>query len=738
MTVIGSSQQKGIQMRTWLRNFLTKKTTAWGIIVIITLYVALRADILGVFKNTIPAGYDITGHFLSLWWLSHYLLPHGQIAGWFPGEFSGVPLFNYYFVFPFFIAAVLGYVLPLAVAFKIIILVPVLTLPTTVYLSARIVKKSPLESALIGAMSVFFLLNTTVASTFGGSLYSGMLGEFTYGWSLNFLLLAIALTLRSINKKRMSLGAVVFWALAVLSHVIPVLIGSIGLALVLLVIGATQLTSNKYIPTAKYWRLIKRLAISAVLAGLLAAFWLVPLEGYTAYSASRQFLNLNAQYYFLITQWEYSRFLLLAIIGTIVAIRKRSIFDIWLLAIGMISAVEYLYTPTPFAISPMRGLPTWSLAVFLLAGKGLYEVGRWAYYLAADLSFIEKKAKEVFAVVLIMTPFVASLFYVAPWNQVKITPQAVWAGINKAPGSGQFNQIVATMVRASKTYGCGNFLVENPALALPRRNDPQELDEYGSDFSLSLMSYYTNDCIGSEYGLLYESSPAAFYLALAQQRLGANNGLGADLGYPLVGINYKIGFKELSLLADKYYMTYANGVHSGTNYLEHSRNWRLIDKIGNVDIFLNLKYSLATPITSGIYAHSGHGYFVRWYENVSHDEPIPVTNWTGSTSPILNAGKDKITRIHYGANQISFFVSQLNTPVYVRVPYFPAWTSTDSSVYQGGANQMVVVPHGHYVVINYAHTKIEGLGEFLSIFGIFVYLIFVGYRIYKRKTRKKM
>ncbi|MFH1091538.1 MAG: hypothetical protein V1742_08200, partial [Pseudomonadota bacterium] len=82
-----------------------------------------------ILSNTPPAGGDMAGHYPSVVYLKEHLLPQGRVAGWHPGNYAGHPLFQLYFPLPFLLAAVLSLAGPLAVAFKMVTVAGVLSLP---------------------------------------------------------------------------------------------------------------------------------------------------------------------------------------------------------------------------------------------------------------------------------------------------------------------------------------------------------------------------------------------------------------------------------------------------------------------------------------------------------------------------------------------------------------------------------------------------------------------------------
>ena len=86
----------------------------------------------------------------------------------------------------------------------------------------------------------------------------------------------------------------------------------------------------------------------------------------------------------------------------------------------------------------------------------------------------------------------------------------------------EYQQIVAELEKASKTYGCGNVMWEYQS----------EMNDYGTPDALTILPYWTNGCIGSMEGLYYEASATTPFHFINQSELSLQP---SD---PMVGIPY--------------------------------------------------------------------------------------------------------------------------------------------------------------------------------------------------------
>ena len=148
-----------------------------------TLFYFYRPNLL--FSLTTTAGGDTGAHHYPAIYMIKELLPHFRLTGWAPGWYAGMPMLTFYFPFPFLLIAILNFVLPYELAFKLITALGVFLLPVTAYAYGRLLRiRSPFPQ-LAAAGAVGFLLMESY-SIYGGNILSTLAGEF--GFSLSFAL----------------------------------------------------------------------------------------------------------------------------------------------------------------------------------------------------------------------------------------------------------------------------------------------------------------------------------------------------------------------------------------------------------------------------------------------------------------------------------------------------------------------------------------------------------------------
>ena len=134
-----------------------------------------------VFNESVIAGGDTPSHY----GLAHHFTENKKLFGWMPGNFAGFPTFQFYPPVSFWLIAFLDTLLPLPVAFNLIMVLGTFLLPLAVfYCLSRL--GFPFPTPILGAiLSLVFLFNEG-NSMWGGNIPSTLAGEFSY--SLGFAL----------------------------------------------------------------------------------------------------------------------------------------------------------------------------------------------------------------------------------------------------------------------------------------------------------------------------------------------------------------------------------------------------------------------------------------------------------------------------------------------------------------------------------------------------------------------
>ena len=132
-----------------------------------------------ILSSTTTSGGDTGAYHYPMQVLIKDLLPHFRVTGWAPGWYAGMPMFTFYFPFPFLLIATLQWMIPYQVAFKIVTVLGVFALPAVAYFLGRFLRirrPYPILAAVF-ALGFLFMLSYSI---YGGNVLSTLAGEFSY------------------------------------------------------------------------------------------------------------------------------------------------------------------------------------------------------------------------------------------------------------------------------------------------------------------------------------------------------------------------------------------------------------------------------------------------------------------------------------------------------------------------------------------------------------------------------
>ncbi len=225
-----------------------------------------------ILKDTTIAGGDTSSQYIYADYMKNYLLPNWKVSGWFPGAYAGFPVFQFYFFPPFLLAAIMGYVIPLTVAFKIVTILGIFSLPPAAFFAMRFMRFGFPAPIIAAAFTLPFLF-MEANSMWGGNIPSTLAGEFSNSISLSLVVLFIGLIFRSIEDKKGHNAAALLLVLVILTHVYTALFAVLTSSFFLLTRNRDKLRSN-----------LKFLAWVFLVSFLLVGFWILPLVSGLAYT----------------------------------------------------------------------------------------------------------------------------------------------------------------------------------------------------------------------------------------------------------------------------------------------------------------------------------------------------------------------------------------------------------------------------------------------------------------------
>jgi len=245
------------------------------------------------------------------------------------------------------------------------------------------------------------------------------------------------------------------------------------------------------------------------------------------------------------------------------------------------------------------------------------------------------------------------------------------------------------------------------------------------------------------------------------------------VGLPYGSLDVPLGIQHLQLLGVRYFMAFSPQVQQEA---AADPAVRLVASTGpwsseydgqtlstTWDIYTVKQSSVVTPLTHepavlsgvgpsqstwlGTVGPSGqpvHGPSVEWYDDPSRwdveltaggPSSWPRVSATGSRDPPkAKVPADTVSSIHQTSDSISFHVSRLDTPVLVKISYFPNWRASGAEgPWRATPNLMVVVPTSHDVTLTYGTTHANVIGDACTVLGL-VALVTLGFVALRRRA----
>jgi hypothetical protein len=338
-----------------------------------------------------------------------------------------------------------------------------------------------------------------------------------------------------------------------------------------------------------------------------------------------------------------------------------------------------------------------------------------------------------------------------PVNQVSAWAQWNYSGYEAKPAWPEYHKLIETMAAIGARDGCGRAMWEyNPSL-----------NRFGTPEALMLLPYWTDNCIGSQEGLFFESSPTVPYHFLVQAEVSANpSEPQANLVYP--GTNVAQGVAHLQMLGVRYLMTSSAGVTAAANRLASLTKLATIGPFPGEDsgvtsttwsIYLIKSSSEVVSLThlpvvvTGIdrSVDSWEDANVAWFNDPKRwSVPLAASgpaSWPrGTTASTTSPAVAPVTVSHLvnTLSSVSFHVDRIGVPVEVKVSYYPRWHVVGAQgPYRISPNLMVVVPTSKDVTLTYGTDPAQVAGIALSALAIVGLVVMGAVEVARRRRRTR-
>jgi hypothetical protein len=688
-------------------------------------------------------------------YMRDHLLPSFRVTGWTQDWYAGFPAYHFYMVLPSLAIALLSFILPYGLAFKLVAVSGLLTLPIACWAFGRLTRLPFPVSPLLAVGATAFLFDRSF-SIYGGNIPSTLAGEFAFSISLSFAIVFLGVVGRGLETGRQRVIAPILLTLTGLCHLIPFLF-AIGGAIVWLAISLARKPG--------FFKRVWWLACTGVVGVALMGWWLFPFylrSGYMndmGWEKRTNFSDLLFQRSTLDPQLVNSPpiqwVLVLALLGLVMSIAWKRRGGVFLAVLAGCVAIAFIVIPQG-KLWNARLLPFWYLSLYLLAAIGVAELGRTiASLVSRDPDTPRRSATIATAVVgalagltVIAMPLRAmpekiSLgpvnielggvqddgryhwLFLSTSESSFIPSWARWnfSGYEGKPAYPEYRDIVQTMNTLGETNGCGRAMWEHE----------EQHDRYGTPMALMLLPFWTDGCIGSMEGLFFESSSTTPFHFINQDELsfGASN---AQRDLPYVPgapdqAQFDLGVDHLQMLGVKYYMAITEQM---TAYGQANSSLKQVAQSGPWVVFEVSDSPLIEPLDNDPAVLTGVAP-KDWLEAVTpwYMDPTAWNVWPASGGPKqwqrISEGETPtpnpttpvaVTNAEFGRDTISFDVTKPGTPILVKVSYFPNWkVSGAEGPWRVGPNLMVVVPTSESVMLSYGTSVIDWGSWFVTFLG---------------------
>ena len=564
------------------------------------LFVLLQLQPGLLFADTTPAGGDMGAHVWGPAYLRDHVLPKGRLTGWTPDWYAGFPAYHFYFPLPNLVIVALSFVLPYGVAFKLVTVSGVVTLPVATWWLGRSMRLPFPIPPLFSVAAVVFVFDR-FHTIWGGNAAATLAGEFAFSIALSIAAVYLGVVYRALETGNgRALAAVLIGATA-LCHLLPAAFAVLGTVVMLL--GRR--------PDRVRWRMVVTLG---AVGFALAAFWFVPflvrhMQGYSndmGWERTEQYLENLLPWMRTDDQASHgaTRHLKvtmpLAVFAVGIAVAKARRATLVLAALAVACGAVFVAIPHS-AIWNARFLPFWYLTTYLLAattiGEGAIaggeslirslrppavptgertgdndadgapngEIGDLGPDTFAPRPIPNVTAYAAPIVTLLVVVFVLGgplgifstgrldlpgplaiplpKYSTSDTNFVPAWARWNYSGYERKDDYPEYREVVQTMARVGRDNGCGRAMWEYES----------ELNRYGTPMALMLLPYWTDGCIGSMEGLFFESSATVPYHFLNQSELSRAPSR-AMRELPYRDLNVSEGVKHLQLMGVRYYM----------------------------------------------------------------------------------------------------------------------------------------------------------------------------------------
>jgi hypothetical protein len=702
-----------------------------------TLVVVAGIAPQAVLTDVLPWRTDLTGH-VVVPWLDRQDLTAILPGAWSDAMFSGFPLNQLYPWLPSVIAALLSLVMPLAIAFKVTVVAPLVALPWAAW---RAGTWSGLPRPVPAMLSVAMLplVYDTSCVTCGGTISSTINGEYAFAWAMLFGVLALGAVTRLARTGRGPVLAALLAAAAAISHPLPA---------IWLVIGVFVVAVGHEVWADPQIR--RPFGLAALAAALMSAMWWLPFLLRRDWMPILGFPRRDDLGFWLLPAsigWEVV-ILLLAVAGTVWAIRRRSWFLIAVAIQSVIALAAFWRIGEGGQLYNLRVLPFWYFGRWTLAAVGL----AWLVALVVRRLRTDRTAADDPRVAPVAALLVAVAVIGSTWGwwgvttpatdnesgrasvlglELEVTKQStgpalVLGGPDTPLQRAAYEALEGLIRDAAAQQGCGRIAWDE-TLPPPPSAEGEAIEVAQAPWQSPIWS---DGCITPITGILTDSSATA-PTAILTQDVVSTEGLRVMQSIPDAVYDLEVGVTKMRTMGVRYYLTVGGqpaadaAATDGLTAVAKAGPWELweIDGFGVVSALPSRPAVVEPAVNDADWILLSHAYFLSGAFDITPLAQTGPDDWQrvalGETPSETAVPEVRLIDVSVEPDRVSFRVDRTGVPVIVRLSTYPGWTVEGAdAVHRATPNWMIVVPTSEQVTLSKQRTPLDWIALALGVAGL--------------------
>lgn len=672
-------------------------------------------------SGTTTSGGDMGAHHYPAQYLIEYLLPGFKLTGWTMDWYAGMPLFTFYMPLPFLLIAILNWILPYEVSFKLITVLGVFLLPPAAWFFGRMFRiRHPFPLLAAGFALAFLFMNSY--SIYGGNILSTLAGEFSYSISFALVFVFLGTLHRGLERGRFdwffALNGLVLMAL-VLCHIVTTI--------------AVCIIAPSLLLLHRRWRAAGYMAAVFLLGFCLTAFWGVPFVAKIGWVANVDWTPLSK--FSDLLPVEIRIIAAVGVLGMAYAVAKKEWNLAPLLWITVIMTALFFTLPKGMLWNG-RILPFFYFSLHLWAAYGAAWLVRPFAVVGRDLFALRgRTSRKVYPVLIAVGLAIAVAFGSATaagwinWNYSGYERKAPWPAYREA-------------LDYLSSLPEGRVMWEHSST----------LDKFGTPRIFELIPYWTDQ--PTMEGTLMESSFTAPYHFVNQAELSLqpSHAIGG-VAYP--PMNVTNGITHLRFMNVPYLITVSPEVTDGV--LQDAR----AELLHQVDIISIFRVSGTTGYVNvvenqpvRVRTDNWQDTIVPWYKNMDSldvavvwdrgeegmeqfAEVFPEQMTSLPEVPVMSEGQVISETVEN--ERITFETTAIGVPHWIKVSYFPNWKVKGAlGPFVTSPSFMMVIPTQREVTLSYGRSVDNVVGQILTVAGwLTVLVVLLAEALRGRRARQR-